>query len=103
MHVFDTPGHTRGHITLWFPEADALFPGEAEATGRGCTAYGPGWHACPAARPVRLRAPATDLPAKVLLCRLVQHATATLMRQLVEPSSCVATPSHRLRECGGSA
>lgn len=27
MHVFDTPGHTRGHITLWFPEADALFPG----------------------------------------------------------------------------
>ena len=28
MHVFDTPGHTRGHITLWFPEADALFPGE---------------------------------------------------------------------------
>lgn len=28
MHVFDTPGHTRGHITLWFPEADTLFPGE---------------------------------------------------------------------------
>eukprot|EP00891_Asterochloris_glomerata_P004686 jgi/Astpho2/4686/Aster-00247 len=28
MHVFDTPGHTRGHITLWFPEADALFPGD---------------------------------------------------------------------------
>ena len=27
MHVMDTPGHTRGHITLWFPEADALFPG----------------------------------------------------------------------------
>ena len=19
MHVMDTPGHTRGHITLWFP------------------------------------------------------------------------------------
>ena len=30
MHVFDTPGHTRGHITLWFPEADALFPGEQQ-------------------------------------------------------------------------
>ena len=29
MHVMDTPGHTRGHITLWFPEADALFPGAA--------------------------------------------------------------------------
>ncbi|CAK0784144.1 hypothetical protein CVIRNUC_007347 [Coccomyxa viridis] len=28
MHVMDTPGHTRGHITLWFPEADALFPGD---------------------------------------------------------------------------
>ena len=28
MHVMDTPGHTRGHITLWFPEADALFPGK---------------------------------------------------------------------------
>ena len=28
MHVMDTPGHTQGHITLWFPEADALFPGE---------------------------------------------------------------------------
>lgn len=27
MHVMDTPGHTRGHITLWLPEADALFPG----------------------------------------------------------------------------
>lgn len=28
MRVFDTPGHTRGHITLYFPEADALFPGD---------------------------------------------------------------------------
>ncbi|KAK9794623.1 hypothetical protein WJX73_000636 [Symbiochloris irregularis] len=28
MHVFDTPGHTKGHITLWFPEAEALFPGD---------------------------------------------------------------------------
>jgi hydroxyacylglutathione hydrolase len=26
--VFDTPGHTRGHITFWFPEAKALFPGD---------------------------------------------------------------------------
>jgi glyoxylase-like metal-dependent hydrolase (beta-lactamase superfamily II) len=25
--VFDTPGHTRGHITYWFPDAKALFPG----------------------------------------------------------------------------
>ena len=28
MRVFDTPGHTKGHITLWFPAAEALFPGE---------------------------------------------------------------------------
>lgn len=28
MHVYDTPGHTRGHITLFFPEAEALFPGD---------------------------------------------------------------------------
>ncbi|KAK9840088.1 hypothetical protein WJX74_003157 [Apatococcus lobatus] len=28
MHVFDTPGHTRGHITLWFPDADVMFPGD---------------------------------------------------------------------------
>lgn len=27
MRVFDTPGHTRGHVTYWFPEAKALFPG----------------------------------------------------------------------------
>eukprot|EP00882_Tetradesmus_deserticola_P001942 GHRQ01002081.1.p1 GENE.GHRQ01002081.1~~GHRQ01002081.1.p1 ORF type:complete len:357 (+),score=115.04 GHRQ01002081.1:57-1127(+) len=26
--VFDTPGHTRGHITYWFPDAQALFPGD---------------------------------------------------------------------------
>jgi glyoxylase-like metal-dependent hydrolase (beta-lactamase superfamily II) len=25
--VYDTPGHTRGHITYWFPDAKALFPG----------------------------------------------------------------------------
>lgn len=35
MHVMDTPGHTRGHITLWFPEADALFPG-APGPGTNC-------------------------------------------------------------------
>jgi hydroxyacylglutathione hydrolase len=29
MRVFDTPGHTRGHITLYFPQAEALFPGMA--------------------------------------------------------------------------
>lgn len=29
MHVYDTPGHTRGHITLYFPEAGCLFPGES--------------------------------------------------------------------------
>ncbi|KIZ07846.1 hypothetical protein MNEG_0099 [Monoraphidium neglectum] len=28
MRVFDTPGHTRGHIALWFPRAEALFPGD---------------------------------------------------------------------------
>lgn len=28
MHVFDTPGHTRGHITYWAPGAKALFPGD---------------------------------------------------------------------------
>jgi hydroxyacylglutathione hydrolase len=26
--VFDTPGHTRGHIAYWVPEAKALFPGD---------------------------------------------------------------------------
>lgn len=26
--VFDTPGHTRGHITYWFPESKALFCGD---------------------------------------------------------------------------
>lgn len=29
MQVFDTPGHTRGHITLWFPQIQALFPGKS--------------------------------------------------------------------------
>lgn len=28
MQVFDTPGHTKGHITLWFPQVQALFPGD---------------------------------------------------------------------------
>jgi len=27
-HVFNTPGHTRGHISYWFPEAKALFCGD---------------------------------------------------------------------------
>jgi hydroxyacylglutathione hydrolase len=27
VHVFDTPGHTRGHITFWLPHARALFVG----------------------------------------------------------------------------
>ena len=26
--VFDTPGHTRGHIAYWFPESKALFCGD---------------------------------------------------------------------------
>ena len=26
--VFDTPGHTRGHIAYWFPESGALFCGD---------------------------------------------------------------------------
>jgi len=26
--VFDTPGHTRGHIAFWFPKAGALFAGD---------------------------------------------------------------------------
>lgn len=28
MQVFDTPGHTRGHITLYFPQGQSLFPGD---------------------------------------------------------------------------
>ncbi|GIL71424.1 hypothetical protein Vretimale_2710 [Volvox reticuliferus] len=28
VRVFDTPGHTRGHITYWIPESNALFPGD---------------------------------------------------------------------------
>ncbi len=27
VHVYDTPGHTRGHITFWMPDAESLFPG----------------------------------------------------------------------------
>ena len=34
--VFDTPGHTRGHITFWFPEAKALFPGDTAAAKLSC-------------------------------------------------------------------
>lgn len=26
--VFDTPGHTRGHIAFWFPDSEALFCGD---------------------------------------------------------------------------
>lgn len=36
MRVFDTPGHTRGHITLWFPEAEALFPGRQPVENAQC-------------------------------------------------------------------
>lgn len=32
MRVFDTPGHTRGHVTYWLPEAKALFPGGGNAS-----------------------------------------------------------------------
>lgn len=28
VHVFDTPGHTRGHIAFWFADAGALFSGD---------------------------------------------------------------------------
>ncbi|GAX77413.1 hypothetical protein CEUSTIGMA_g4859.t1 [Chlamydomonas eustigma] len=28
VHVFDTPGHTKGHITFWIPSTKALFPGD---------------------------------------------------------------------------
>jgi hydroxyacylglutathione hydrolase len=28
VHVFDTPGHTAGHITYWFPAADTAFVGD---------------------------------------------------------------------------
>lgn len=28
VRVFDTPGHTRGHICLWMPQAEALFCGD---------------------------------------------------------------------------
>ncbi|KXZ44042.1 hypothetical protein GPECTOR_75g766 [Gonium pectorale] len=28
FRVFDTPGHTRGHITYWVPQAEALFSGD---------------------------------------------------------------------------
>ena len=38
--VFDTPGHTRGHITYWFPASQALFPGRAERGGAAQAAGG---------------------------------------------------------------
>ncbi|GAQ92721.1 Glyoxylase [Klebsormidium nitens] len=28
MHVFDTPGHTRGHVSFYFPGSEALFTGD---------------------------------------------------------------------------
>lgn len=28
VHVFDTPGHTAGHITFWLPAADVAFVGD---------------------------------------------------------------------------
>jgi hydroxyacylglutathione hydrolase len=28
VRVFETPGHTSGHISLWFPDASALFSGD---------------------------------------------------------------------------
>ncbi|KAG1657953.1 hypothetical protein FOA52_004724 [Chlamydomonas sp. UWO 241] len=28
VRVFDTPGHTRGHISFWVPGSKALFPGD---------------------------------------------------------------------------
>lgn len=34
VQVFDTPGHTRGHITYYVPDADALFPGEGGSSNQ---------------------------------------------------------------------
>ncbi|KAK9831344.1 hypothetical protein WJX81_003828 [Elliptochloris bilobata] len=28
MRVIDVPGHTRGHVAFWFPQAEALFSGD---------------------------------------------------------------------------
>ena len=36
MRVMDTPGHTRGHVTLWFPQAGAVFPGVRPQTLVSC-------------------------------------------------------------------
>jgi len=49
MRVMDTPGHTRGHITLYFPKAAAVFPGEPACVHRrchrrGCATSGTGVH-----------------------------------------------------------
>lgn len=51
MRVFDTPGHTRGHITLWFPQPEALFPGQCTCCathGSGCSSSKAGlpYHVC---------------------------------------------------------
>jgi glyoxylase-like metal-dependent hydrolase (beta-lactamase superfamily II) len=40
MRAFDTPGHTRGHVSLWFPEARALFCGAWDVP---LAAGGHGW------------------------------------------------------------
>eukprot|EP00898_Chlorokybus_atmophyticus_P002858 jgi/Chlat1/3573/Chrsp234S03560 len=28
MHVFDTPGHTKGHVSFYFPDQEAVFTGD---------------------------------------------------------------------------
>ncbi len=51
VHVFDTPGHTRGHITFWAPSAQALFPGAcAEQGAAGCSRVQQGAAGCSRAR-----------------------------------------------------
>lgn len=35
VKVFDTPGHTRGHVAFWLPSEDALFPGACPGHGGG--------------------------------------------------------------------
>jgi hydroxyacylglutathione hydrolase len=44
MQVFDTPGHTRGHITLYFPQAESVFPGDT-LFAMGCGRLFEGTHA----------------------------------------------------------
>ena len=50
MRVFDTPGHTRGHISLYFPAAASVFTGRFKCVGkcmrcvnRGYTVYDGMW------------------------------------------------------------